>query len=98
MKLKQAGKNISTVEIANISPLGVWIYLKDHEYFLDYDEFPWFSDSKIKEVMNVKLLSDSHLYWPDLDIDLHLDSIKNPRAFPLVYKAKMTRKIRLEAT
>jgi len=62
MKLKQGGKNTLAVEITNISPFGVWIYLKDHEYFLDYDEFPWFKDSKVKEVMNVKLLNDSHLY------------------------------------
>jgi len=86
MKLKQAGKNTLAVEITNISPFGVWIYLKGHEYFLDYDEFPWFKDSKVKEVMNVKMLGASHLYWPDLDVDLHLESIKNPKAFPLVSK------------
>ena len=88
MKLKRAGKNTLAVEITNISRFGVWIYLKDHEYFLDYDEFPWFKESKVKEVMNVKLLNDKHLYWPDLDVDLHLESIKNPKAFPLVYKTK----------
>lgn len=27
--------------------------------------------------MNVQALFKEHLYWPDLDIDLHLDSIKN---------------------
>lgn len=27
-----------------------------------------------------------HLRWPDLDVDLTLNSIKNPEAFPLVYE------------
>lgn len=28
-----------------------------------------------------------HLYWPDLDVDLAVASIRNPGAFPLVSKA-----------
>jgi hypothetical protein len=30
------------------------------------------------------LPSARHLYWPDLDIDLAVESIRNPEAFPLV--------------
>jgi hypothetical protein len=81
MRLKQVGKNTLAAEVTSISPFGVWIYLKDHEYFLDYDEFPWFEDSKVKEVMNVKLLNDNHLYWPDLDVDLLSNQSRTPKRF-----------------
>lgn len=57
-----------------------------HEYFWDYDEFLYFKNSKVKEVMNVKLLNDNHLYWPDVGVDLQLDSIKNPQALRVVSK------------
>ncbi|WP_420886735.1 DUF2442 domain-containing protein [Candidatus Kuenenia stuttgartensis] len=30
--------------------------------------------------------TDSHLHWPDLDIDLEIDSLENPEKYPLVYK------------
>jgi hypothetical protein len=83
-KLKQVGKNTLATEVTSMSPFGVWIYLKGREYFLDYDDFPWFKDSNLRKVMNVKLLSENHLYWPDLDVDLHVESIKNPKAFPLI--------------
>jgi len=32
--------------------------------------------------------SEKHIYWPNLDIDLSIDSIRDPLAFPLQYKAK----------
>jgi hypothetical protein len=31
------------------------------------------------------------LYWPDLDIDLALDSIQHPERYPLVSKAQPNR-------
>ena len=32
--------------------------------------------------------SAQHLYWPDLDIDLAVESIDHPEQFPLVSKAR----------
>ncbi|MDB5905476.1 MAG: hypothetical protein JWM26_4354, partial [Betaproteobacteria bacterium] len=34
--------------------------------------------------MNVERPQPHHLYWPDLDIDLSVDSILRPNEFPLV--------------
>ena len=84
MKSKKFGKNISNVEI-NTSPFGVWLLVADTEYFLSYADYPWFSEAKISELYNVKLLHKSHLHWPDLDVDLDLDSLENPEKYPLVY-------------
>ncbi len=33
---------------------------------------------------SVSGLSFDHLYWPGLDIDLSLQSLRNPSAFPLI--------------
>ena len=86
MKSKIAGKNISRAEILNVSPNGIWLIVKDREYFLPYENFPWFKDKKISEIFNLKLLHNRHLYWPELDIDLDLESLKNTEHYPLVYR------------
>jgi hypothetical protein len=67
-----------------ISALGVWLFLGDREIFLPFEKFPWFRDAPVAGVLNVERPQPHHLYWPDLDIDLHLDSISHPDQYPLV--------------
>ena len=88
MKLQRRGKNTSKVEILNISIHGIWLYVNGKEYFLSHEEYPWFKDAKIKEIYNVQLLHESHLHWPELDVDLELDSLENPEQYPLVFNKK----------
>ena len=85
MKSKSHGKNTSTIEVTHIDLRGFWLYVKDSEYFLSYEEYPWFKQAKVKEILNVRLLHDCHLYWPDLDVDLELDCLANPADYPLKY-------------
>ena len=82
-KLKQSGKNISKVEVTNISSHGIWLLKGDDEYFLSYEDFPWFKNAKVSQILNVKEVSEGHFYWPDLDVDLNIDIIKNPKNYPL---------------
>ncbi|MBD3307073.1 DUF2442 domain-containing protein [candidate division KSB3 bacterium] len=77
---------LAPVEILNISPYGIWIAVKGYEYFLPYQDFPWFKQGTIDQILHVELLHDDHLYWPDLDIDLTLDIVKTPANYPLVYR------------
>lgn len=86
MKLKTLGKNISEVEVSNISLHGFWLYISGSEYFLSFNQYPWFKKAKIKEIFDVHLLNRFHLYWPKLDVDLEIDSIENPEQYPLIYK------------
>jgi len=83
MKSETHGISTSPVEVLNVSPNGIWILINGCEYFLDYDQFPWFSNQPIKKIFNVELLHGSHLFWEDLDVDLNLDSIRNPEKYPL---------------
>lgn len=86
MKSQALGKNISDVEVLNVSPNGLWILVLEKEYFLPYKDFPWFKDAKVVEIYNVELLNQNHLNWPDLDVDLELESLENLEKYPLVYK------------
>jgi len=69
-----------------VSAHGIWILSDGRELFLSYDNFPWFKDATIGKVTNVEKLSSDHFYWPDLDVDIGIESIEHPEKFPL--KAK----------
>ncbi|MEW5691797.1 MAG: DUF2442 domain-containing protein [Candidatus Hydrogenedentota bacterium] len=85
MKSKIAGKSTSMVEVLNISKHGFWLLVRQNEYFLPFSAFPWFKDANISSILNVGLPQPHHLYWPDLDIDLEIESIESPEKYPLVY-------------
>ena len=61
MKSKTVGADTSLIEVTNISNHGIWLYIKNTEYFLSFDEFPWFKEAKVGEIMDVELLHDHHL-------------------------------------
>ncbi|MEY4629964.1 MAG: hypothetical protein RIQ81_84 [Pseudomonadota bacterium] len=67
-----------------ISNHGVWLLVDGVEYFAPFELFPWFRSATIKDVHDVKQPHPGHLYWPGLDVDLHVNSLQNPEAFPLV--------------
>lgn len=82
------GKDISAVEVTNVSKHGFWLLIGEQEVFLPFEHFPWFRDAPIGKLLNVQLPSSHHLYWPDLDVDLAVDSIFHPERFPLVSQDK----------
>jgi hypothetical protein len=86
MKSKTVGKSTSQVEVLNISKHGFWLLVNGHEHFLPFEKFPWFKDVTISSILNVELPHPHHLYWPDLDVDLELESIESPDKYPLIYK------------
>ncbi len=86
MTSRVLGKNISGVEVTNISKHGFWLFVKDKECFLSYREYPWFKNAKVNDILDVKLLHRSHLYWPKLDVDLELSALEESGRYPLTYK------------
>ena len=83
MKSQKRGKNISEAEIQNVSEFGIWMLIQGREYFLSYKEFPWFQNAVVKQIYNFEFLHGRHLYWPELDIDLSLESLSSLEKFPL---------------
>lgn len=86
MKSATLGKCILEAEITNISKHGFWLLLADEELFVAFKQFPWFTDASVEEIVNVAWLHPHHLYWPDLDVDLAVESIRTPKKFPLLSK------------
>ena len=78
------GTSTSEVEVTNVSKHGFWILIGSREVFLPFDEFPWFRSAPIGSLTNVQLVSSHHLHWPDLDVDLAVESLFHPDRFPLV--------------
>ncbi len=77
---------MSSVEITNINIHGVWVSIGQMEYFLPFAEYPWFKNANISQILNAQLLHESHLYWPQLDVDLDIDCLENPQQYPLISK------------
>ena len=79
------GTSISEVEVLNISFHGLWLYAFGKEYFLPYDEYPWFTDAKVRDILDVKALHGFHVHWPSLDVDLDTTALQDPDRYPLIY-------------
>lgn len=83
------GALTSQAEVTHVSMHGLWLLLRDEELFLPYADFPWFKDATIGELCIIEQPTDDHVYWPALDVDLAVESIRNPSAFPLVSVARV---------
>ncbi len=57
--------------------------LGDEELLVLFDEFPWFMKATIEQLTKVEWPTADHLYLPELEIDLSVESIRNPEKFPL---------------
>jgi hypothetical protein len=80
------GSATSAAEVTNISKHGFWMLIDGDELFLPFDEFPWFKQATVEAILRLERPSPGHLYWPVLDIDLAVDSIKHPERYPLTSK------------
>ena len=83
MSSSAPGTDISKTEVTHVSSHGIWLLSADEEFFLSFEDFPWFKEAPIGKVLNVEEISTGHFYWPELDIDLGMDTIKHPEKFPL---------------
>ena len=88
MKSAKLGRRTSQAEVTNVSKHGFWLLIGAQERFVSFEQFPWFRDAPIGRLLNVELPTARHLYWPDLDIDIAVESIDHPERFPLVSKAR----------
>jgi hypothetical protein len=82
------GTTISQAEVTNISQHGFWLLLDGRELFLSFEEYPWFKRAPVEAILRLNQPHKNHLYWPDLDVDLSVDSIEHPERYPL--KARLS--------
>ena len=81
------GTITSAAEVTHVSKHGFWLLLGNEELLLPFESFPWFKQATIGQLGQVEWPSPDHVYWPQLDVDLSVESIRNPEAFPLVSRA-----------
>ena len=81
------GNITSAAEVTNISKHGFWLLLDEEELLLPFEQFPWFRSATVEQITNVERPSPERLYWPSLDVDLAVQSIRQPEAFPLIAKS-----------
>jgi hypothetical protein len=79
--------NMLEVQVTNVSKHGFWLLLSEEELFVPFSDFPWFKAAPVAKLMNVERPQPHHLHWPDLDVDLAVDSIRHPEQFPLVSRS-----------
>lgn len=81
------GVATSDIEVSLASNKGFWLLLKNDELFVPFAEFPWFKQATLEQITTVEWPTANHLYWPLLDVDLAVDSIRDPSQFPLLAKS-----------
>ena len=77
------GSATSTAAVTNISQHGFWLLIDDRELFVPFDEFPRFRSATVDAILRLERPAPTRLYWPELDVDLSVESIEHPERYPL---------------
>ena len=78
------GSATSVAEVTHVSRHGFWLLLASEELHVPFAEFQWFRAATIEQSTTVEWPAPEHPYWPMLDVDLAVASIRSPADFPLV--------------
>ena len=78
--------NSTSVSVLMINGQGIMLSVLGNDYFLSYNRNPWMQDAPIRSVLNVQMSGSRAIEWPDLDIDLEIESLRHPERYPLVMK------------
>ena len=76
----------TSVSVLMINAQGIMISVLGNDYFISYNRIPWMQDAPIRSVLNVQMSGPEAIEWPDLDVDLEIDSLRHPERYPLVIK------------
>jgi len=86
MKSSNSGTNILSNSVTAISNFGFWLICEEKEYFIAFDIYPAFKNASVSSIFNMKAISSGQLSWPDIDIDIEIESLDKPESYPLIYK------------
>ncbi len=78
--------NAISASVLMINNQGIMISVEGNDYFLSYNRVPWLKDATVRNILNIKMSGKNAIEWPDLDIDLEIDSLKHPERYPLVMR------------
>lgn len=78
--------NATSANVLMINNQGIMISVAGNDYFLSYNRVPWLKDATVRNILNIKMLGKNAVEWPDLDVDLEVESLKHPERYPLVMR------------
>lgn len=76
----------TSVNVLMINSQGMMLSVQGNDYFVSYNRVPWLRDARISSALNVRMAGQNAIEWPDLDVDLEIESLKHPERYPLVMK------------
>jgi len=76
----------TSVAVLTINSQGMMLSVQGQDYFVSYNRVPWLLDARVSSALNVRMSGPRAIEWPELDVDLEIDSLKHPERYPLVMK------------
>ena len=76
----------TSVSVLMINAQGIMLSVLGQDFFLSYNRIPWMQDAPIRSVLNVQMSGPAAIEWPDLGVDLEIESLRHPERYPLVIK------------
>ena len=67
---------IPSASVLMINNQGIMISVAGNDYFLSYNRVPWLKDATVRNILNIKMSGKDAVEWPDLDVDLEVESLK----------------------
>ena len=86
------GTSILHCEVTNTTEIGIDLLVQYAEnrsktYLIYFEDYEQFKTASVEKIYNVKMLSQNHIYWPELDIDIEIHALEHPEKYPLQYKS-----------
>lgn len=82
----KSNTNSTLVSVLMINAQGIMLSVLGNDYFISYNRIPWMQDAPIRSVLNVQMSGTRAIEWPDLDVDLEIESLQHPERYPLIMK------------
>lgn len=76
----------TSVAVLMINSQGMMLSVQGQDYFVSYNRVPWLRDARISSALNVRMSGPRAIEWPELDVDLEIESLKHPERYLLVIK------------
>lgn len=76
----------TSVSVLMINADGMMLSVLGRDYFVSFNRVPWLRDARVSSVLNVRMSGANAIEWPELDVDLEIDSLRHPERYPLLMK------------
>ena len=77
------------VEVTRVSSRGIWLKAHNRKFFLSYYDFPWFKNKPMQAVLHVEESLPGEFYWPEININLSIETLLSPHRFPPQQRASI---------